>query len=216
VNIHQRIGGSWSDHDAVRHYMYEGLHTILADLSWESRPYHLLEIGSAEPTSSVIRIVTSLIGRWCVPQVGNWPQVNIENLETYSDASVDLLVADQVLEHVQKPWLAAQAMRRVLVHGGLAVVATPYLHPIHLCPLDCWRISPDGYDVLFGENDWEVLGRGSWGNRAICQELYASAVSQGMTGHWVPYAQARQLLPSFDTPPDGLHPVVMWWVGRKR
>lgn len=215
MTIHQRIEGSWSTHDAIRHYMYEGICGILSGLSWEDRPYRLVEIGSAEPTSSPIRIVTSLIGDRCKPEVGNWPQVNIENMP-YEYGSVDILVADQVLEHVRKPWLAAEDIWRVLKIGGLAIIATPYLHPIHKCPLDCWRISPDGYGVLFEKHLWDTVGQGMWGNRQICQEIYASAVSRGMTGDWVPYAQARQLIPSFDTPTDNLHPVVIWWVGRKK
>ena len=215
TDIHRRIGGSWSHHDAIRHYMYEGIWDTLFRLEWEDRPYRLVEIGSAEPTSSPIRIVTSLIGARCQPEVGNWPEVNIEEMP-YLSESVDILVADQVLEHVLNLGKAADEIWRVVKPGGLAVIATPYLHPIHKCPLDCWRISPDGYAFLFPDFAWETLTLGTWGNRAICQEVYASKVSLGMTGDWIPYDQARAILPSFDTPADDKHPIVIWWIGRKR
>ena len=215
MNIHQRIEGSWAHHDAVRHYMYESIYGLLETISWENRPYRLVEIGSSEPTSSPIRMVTHLIGDRCKPEVGNWPEVDIQNMP-YDPGSIDILVADQVLEHVQRPWVAAEQIWRAVKIGGLVIIATPYLHPIHPAPLDCWRISPDGYDVLFESYLWETVGRGSWGNRQICQEIYASEVSRGMTGNWVPYNMARQLIPSFDTPPDNLHPVVLWAVYRKR
>lgn len=215
MNIWQRLEGSWAHHDAVRHYMYEGIFAILERLAWEDRPHRLVEIGSAEPTSSPIRMVRSLIGDHCRAEVGNWPGVDIQCMP-YLNGTIDVFIADQVLEHVERPWLAAEEIWRVTRAGGLAILATPYLHPLHPAPLDCWRLSPQGYDVLFPQHLWQVEGRGGWGNRAILAELYASSVSWGMTKDWIPYAQARQLIPSFDTPYDEKHPVVLWWVGRKK
>ncbi len=214
-DIWHRIDGSWSAHDAIRHYMYEAIAGILGSVKWDQPRYRLVEIGSAEPTSSPIRIVVELLGDKVDVTVGNWPSVDIQKMP-YHDHEWDIFIADQVLEHVERPWLAAAEIRRVVATGGLAIIATPYLHPLHPAPLDCWRISPHGYDVLFPDSQWEVVGRGMWGNRAICQEVYASNESRGMTHNWISVAQARTELPSFDTPTDGLHPIVIWWIGRKR
>jgi len=215
MSIWQRINGSWSDHDAVRHYMYEGLCRTLSEQVFDERPHRVLEIGSREPTTSLIRMLKYLLGERCVAEVANWPQVDIQRMP-YLNGSVDIFIADQVLEHVERPWLAAEEIWRVTAQGGLAIVATPFLHPIHPAPLDCWRLGFDAYRLLFPQHLWHTLTLDSWGNRAICRELYTNGLSAGMTNQWIPYTTARQHLPSFDTPADGLHPVVMWFVGRKR
>jgi len=214
-DIWHRIDGSWSAHDAIRHYMYEEISAELGRLAWDMPHYDLVEIGSRDTTSSPIRIMVEILGGRVSASVGNWPEVNIEAMP-YLDKTWDIFIADQVLEHVQKPWLAAADIHRVVRQDGIAIIATPYLHPIHPAPLDCWRISPHGYDVLFPESQWKTIARGSWGNRAICREVYASNVSRGMTHEWISVAQARTEIPSFDTPSDGLHPIVIWYIGRKR
>lgn len=213
-DVFRPINGSWSGHDAVRHHMYADLERILSGVVWEDRPYSLLEFGTLEPTSSIIRILVYLMGERLRPEICNYPEVNIE-LTPYSDSQWDILVVDQVLEHVERPWLAAEEIWRILKPGGYAVVNTPYLHPIHKCPLDCWRISPDGYKVLFPKERFETVGNGMWGNRKIIEQLYHSNVIRGMTGDWLSVVQAETEVPAWREATDNLNPVVVWNVFRK-
>jgi len=195
--------------------MYRGLFEILKTIQWEDRGYRLLEFGCLEPTSSIIRMLVYLMGDRLLPSVCDYPETDIQKMNDGND-TWDILVVDQVLEHVEKPWMAACEIYRTLRPGGIAIVNTPYLHPIHKCPLDCWRISPDGYRVLFPDNWFEVVGNGMWGNRAIVEEVYHSTRSRGMTGDWIPVSMAEQEIPSWNTPTDNLNPIVIFNVFRKR
>jgi SAM-dependent methyltransferase len=214
-DVFRPVDGSWSGHDAVRHVMYDSIYGILKGITWEDRHYHLLEFGCLEPTSSVIRMLVYLMNERLDPVVCDYPQVDIQNMSDYVNNVWDILVVDQVLEHVQRPWLAAEEIYRVLKPGGYAIVNTPYLHPIHLCPLDCWRISPDGYKVLFPAERFETVGNGMWGNRNIIEQIYHSGVSKGMTGNWISVRQADVEIPSWHESTDNLNPIVIWNVFRK-
>jgi 2-polyprenyl-3-methyl-5-hydroxy-6-metoxy-1,4-benzoquinol methylase len=214
-DVFRPVEGSWSGHDAVRHFMYEGLYSVLKDCAWEERGYRLLEFGTLEPTSSIIRMLVYILGERLSPEVCDYPAVDIQHLND-TDSTWDILVVDQVLEHVERPWLAAEEIYRTLKPGGYAIVNTPYLHPLHLCPLDCWRISPDGYKVLFPKEKWTTVGNGMWGNREIIEQIYHSPVSRGMTGDWLAVQRADQEVPSWRQATDGVNPIVIWNVFQKR
>ncbi len=65
-----------------------------------------------------------------------------------ADASVDVLVSGQTLEHVEFPWLTFAEIARVLRPGGIACLIAPASGPEHRYPVDCWRIYPDGMRAL--------------------------------------------------------------------
>lgn len=212
-NIWQRIDDSWAAHDHVRHWMYESLYTVLAKLDWQSRAYRLLEFGCREPTSSIIRMLT-YIGIGLLPTVVEYPDVDCQSTP-YSDNSWDIVVADQVLEHVERPWVAADEICRITAPGGLAIICTPFMHPLHPCPLDCWRIAPDGYRVLFPESRWETLVLDMWGDGDVIFWEYAS--NQGLSGDWVSVKKAQDLMgAAYQAGNDKKNPVVIWGIFRKR
>lgn len=213
-DIYRRVGGSWDSVDAVRHVYYETVFGVLSNLVWQI-PLRLIEIGARDPTTPIIRMMKGLMGDHCDAQVANYPAVDIQKTN-YQNDEWDVLVADQVLEHVQRPWLAADEIWRVVRPGGTAIIATPFILPIHPNPLDCWRIAPDGYKVLFPEERWEWIEFGSWGNQEIVRQAYSSPHLRGFSGDWVPFERADELLPALYTPADNLHPVIYWWIGKKR
>src|SRR5579885_1595554 len=53
-----------------------------------------------------------------------YPQCDVQKLEQFSDLSFDLVYSHQVLEHVPKPWRAAQQLVRVLKPGGIGLHTT--------------------------------------------------------------------------------------------
>lgn len=65
-----------------------------------------------------------------------------------ADASVDVLVSGQTLEHIEFPWLTLAEIARILRPGGLACLIAPASGPEHRYPVDCWRIYPDGMRAL--------------------------------------------------------------------
>lgn len=83
---------------------------------------------------------------------------NITNLP-FQTNSVDVVVCDQVLEHVSEPDHAVQEIHRILKPGGRAYISTPFLYPFHASPSDFQRWTIAGYRKLLGE--FEIIEEGA-------------------------------------------------------
>lgn len=214
---------SWCPNDHIRHYMYESIHESLSRFYWQDRQYDILDFGSkwfGDPDGgwqTFMRwIFKDILGNENINHIlGTYPEYNIENLNLLSNDSIDILVADQVLEHVERPWLAADEIHRVLKSSGLAMVATPGLYPIHPSPLDCWRIMPDGYKVLFPQDKWNWILFDMWGNadRVGFEYTYNKDLISGAPSYTVEQAMEQE---SFTPGHDGKCPLQLWWIGQKR
>jgi SAM-dependent methyltransferase len=91
----------------------------------------------------------------------------------------DVVVCEQVLEHVTDPWAAAVTLRRLCRPGGRVIVSTPFLLRIHDAPGDYWRFTPDGLRIVLERAGLEVDRIESWGNRAAVRaNLYAWAAQR--------------------------------------
>jgi hypothetical protein len=77
----------------------------------------------------------------------------------------DVVICDQVLEHVVDPCAAVRTLFALCADGGHAVVGVPFLVRIHDAPGDYWRFAPDGLRVLLEGAGFEVAQVESWGNR---------------------------------------------------
>jgi SAM-dependent methyltransferase len=67
---------------------------------------------------------------------------------TAPDASFDLVLATQVLEHVRNPQQALRQIARVLAPGGHAFITTHGVYPFHPHPTDYWRWTQQGFVAL--------------------------------------------------------------------
>jgi hypothetical protein len=81
----------------------------------------------------------------------------------------DVVICEQVLEHVVDPCAAAANLRGLCVAGGYVIVSTPFLIRVHELPAyglpDYWRFTPRGLRTLLERAGLEVETVGSWGNR---------------------------------------------------
>jgi SAM-dependent methyltransferase len=81
----------------------------------------------------------------------------------------DVVICEQVIEHVLDPWVAAENLRGLCVAGGHVVVSTPFLIRVHELPAygmpDLWRFTPRGLRVLLEHAGLTVDAVHSWGNR---------------------------------------------------
>lgn len=94
---------------------------------------------------------------------------SIINVDIYRSNAVDVLADAQnlpfrsnifdcvflvsVLEHVQKPWVVAQEISRILKTGGKVLVDSPFFLSYHSYPEDYWRFTTAGYRQLFENFD---------------------------------------------------------------
>jgi len=97
-----------------------------------------------------------------------WPEFDICAPLT-EERRFDLVICEQVLEHVPDACAAVENLRELCVPGGRVVVSTPFLIKVHEFPsygmLDYWRFTPRGLRALLERGGLEVERVGSWGNR---------------------------------------------------
>lgn len=74
------------------------------------------------------------------------------------DASFDVVLCLQVLEHVPDPAAAVRELRRAVRPGGRVLLSTHGVYPFHPNPDDLWRWTHTGLDRLFRDNgDWSSI-----------------------------------------------------------
>jgi hypothetical protein len=62
------------------------------------------------------------------------------------------------IEHVREPWTALSEVARCVKPGGLVVMTSVFLFPIHACPNDYWRFTGPAMSVLLKDFDLVVSG----------------------------------------------------------
>jgi SAM-dependent methyltransferase len=119
------------------------------------------------------------------------------------DRQFDLVIADQVFEHLPWPMRAGRNVHAMLRPGGYFVIATPFLVRVHEVPIDCSRWTEQGLSYLLQECGFEAsnIKTASWGNRKC---LNANLFK------WRRYGFYRSLAnePNF--------PVMVWAIARKQ
>jgi SAM-dependent methyltransferase len=115
----------------------------------------------------------------------------------------DVVICEQVLEHVVDPWGAAANLRELCAPGGHVIVSTPFLIRVHELPIflmgDYWRFTPRGLRTLLESVGLEVETVDSWGNRECVI---------GNFGRWSAYRPWHSLR----NEPD--YPVQVWAFAR--
>ena len=62
-----------------------------------------------------------------------------------------------VLEHVRRPWLAAETIEAFLNHNGTILISVPFAWRAHGYPSDYWRYTTEAIKVLFPNIEWQKL-----------------------------------------------------------
>jgi SAM-dependent methyltransferase len=195
------LGFKRSEHDAIRFSMYETLRDFV--------PRHVIRKHAEVLAIGNSWVLANMVAPNSNITEANYPEYNILSLPFAND-SFDVVVTDQVLEHVEgDPFVAVEECRRVLKSGGIAVHTAPLLIQIHGFPSDYWRFTPDGLSLLCRTHS-EVLLAGGWGNRFLWL-LSWSGVLFGRRvplAKWHPYHRAAVI-----NEPD--YPIAVWVVARK-
>ena len=90
----------------------------------------------------------------------------------------DLIVAEQVFEHLLWPYRAGRNVHQMLRPGGHFLVSVPFLMRIHEVPVDCTRWTETGLKYFLAECGFELDGvrTGSWGNRSCIKANFGGYV----------------------------------------
>jgi SAM-dependent methyltransferase len=118
--------------------------------------------------------------------------------------SFDLVIAEQVFEHIKHPDRAAVHVLQMLRPGGVFVITTPFLVKVHPAPMDCFRWTEDGIRILLETAGFSILKTGSWGNRkCLIRDLTAG---RGWA-YYIPVIHSLKNEPQL--------PVTVWAFGTK-
>ena len=75
-----------------------------------------------------------------------------------ADATFDVVLCNQVLEHSEDPPQAVRELRRVTAPGGRVLASTHGVQVYHPSPVDYWRWTHAGLERLFAQNgDWSAV-----------------------------------------------------------
>lgn len=83
------------------------------------------------------------------------------------DETFDLIIAEQVFEHLLYPYRAGRHVLDMLKPGGWFLISVPFLVKVHGYPIDCTRWTELGLKHFLHECGFPLpsIQCGSWGNR---------------------------------------------------
>ncbi|MFD1883855.1 class I SAM-dependent methyltransferase [Paracoccus pacificus] len=117
----------------------------------------------------------------------------------------DLVMANQVWEHLDRPYAATRNVWKMLRRGGYFWVAVPFFIPFHAAPNDCSRWTARGLGNLLIECGFEPdeIRAAQWGNRA--------SAARNLETPWPPRFDAD----TDDLDDDPEFPLVSWAIARR-
>lgn len=117
----------------------------------------------------------------------------------------DLILANQVWEHLDRPYAATNNVRRMLKKGGHFWLAVPFHVPFHAAPADNSRWSARGLRNLLVECgfDPDHIRSEEWGNR--------NAALRNLDANWPPIYDAEH--DPLDN--DPAMPICAWAIARR-
>ena len=116
----------------------------------------------------------------------------------------DLIMANQVWEHIDRPHAATRNVWRMLRPGGWFWIAVPFFIPYHAVPVDCSRWTARGLKNLLVEAGFEPdrIQSHQWGNR--------QAAARNLETPWPPEYRAGD-----DLANDPEFPIIAWAMAQK-
>jgi SAM-dependent methyltransferase len=78
----------------------------------------------------------------------------------FKDATLDMVVSKDTLEHFIEPWAVVKEVDRVLKRGGRFIIWVPFMHPFH--GDDFYRYSPAGLRRLLKDFDLVAFESPLW------------------------------------------------------
>jgi SAM-dependent methyltransferase len=109
------------------------------------------------------------------------------------DASFDVVLCLQVLEHVPDPAAAVRELRRAVKPGGRVLLSTHGVYPFHPNPDDLWRWTHDGLERVFRAN-------GEWSSVTVRPGAGTAATVAMLVAHVIDLLAKRMRLRPLGTP----------------
>ncbi len=98
------------------------------------------------------------------------------------EASVDLILCTQVLEHVRAPWVAMREFGRILKPGGQLLITIPHIWFYHPHPGDYWRVTQEGIVTLCIDGGFRVREARTQGGALLAFGQIVNFLAYGLLG----------------------------------
>ena len=117
----------------------------------------------------------------------------------FADNSLNLVISQDVIEHLPDPQFTVREILRVLEVGGKFYCQAPFIIGYHPGPTDFWRFTKEGMAQLFSDPTWQILdldtsvghGTGAYRIAVECIAVTASLVHRAL---YIPFKGLCALL----------------------
>mgnify|MGYP001580496528 CR=1 FL=1 len=155
------------------------------------QPGRILEVGSMDVNGTYRGIIPA---GWEYTGLDQVPGPNVDFVAPtlpwmIPDGHFDAVISGQCLEHTTDPFAVCREIGRVVKADRPVCLIAPWRWDIHRHPIDCWRILPDGMEILLklagcadietgtSEDDCFGIGR----RQATVEEMADGLKRAGMT-----------------------------------
>lgn len=129
-----------------------------------------------------------------------YPEFDICNIDSSYENICDIVLVEQVFEHVRNPWAAAKNINRMLRSSGSVLITTPFYLKVHGAPMDYWRWTQNGLTALLEDSGFIINHVDSWGNK----DCIISNFDQ-----WTDYQEGMDLTNNSELP------IMVWALAKK-
>lgn len=176
------------------------------DVQWGRVTYieHWKQFLSGLPTDrlSLLEISPGPVSMWRELGWASYTPVQYPDFDIMKDVlpdQYDVIIAEQVFEHLRRPYAAARNIHAMLKCDGVFIIGTPFMIRVHNEPGDYTRWTELGMTALLEDTGF-VAETHSWGNEKCIIANFDS---------WEPFRKGRDL----SNRPD--LPIHVWAYARK-
>jgi len=117
-----------------------------------NKKLRILDVGSYSKNGTYKELFSKPNWRYQGCDITAGPNVDIVMPDPYKipakDATYDVVISGQTLEHTEFFWVLMKEIARVLKSGCLICIIVPSKGHLHRYPVDCWRFYLDGMEAI--------------------------------------------------------------------
>jgi hypothetical protein len=188
-DIKNNLRSNESSNHWCRIIMENATEKIISGLNYKN--FNTLEISGNKWSDFGFKVFQSL----------SYPEYDV--CKDLLEEKFDLIIAEQVFEHLLLPYQAARNIYNMLNEGGYLLITTPFLIKYHPVPEDCTRWTETGIKYFLTEVGFKIdkIKTESWGNKKCVIENL---------NEWINYDER---IHSLENEKD--YPIVVWAIAWK-
>jgi SAM-dependent methyltransferase len=180
----------YSEHLDILKDAEQFIKDVITDYKTDKQDLKFLDVGGGSGRHKTLATgfdyhITDITPRPNSPK--NIVVADICNCPEIPDNTYDIVFSNNVWEHLERPWDAGRESVRILKEGGLVICKAPWAWRYHPVPIDGFRFSHTGLQILFTQDknvetvfagydlcQWRDNIKGFWRNgldKTVCDSL---------------------------------------------